>query len=445
MARGSQHPAVLHAAGSAAGFGQSAPGSLTTPGSLQLRQRATFTRMRRHRLYVLLALLCAATSTGAEFGATRRVTHALVSSAGPSVSSDGRYVGYSSGATKTYGKNSPHYQYYITDRRTRRTNLLSVSSRGRMGNGDSGGGSLSADGRYAAFASTASNLVPHDDNRTYDVFVRDRGKHTTIRVSVASDASESHPASLAGAPVVSSDGRFVAFFSDAPDLVPNDRNGTGDVFLHDCQTGTTTRVSVATDGSEGNGASDPESVAMSSDARFIAFYSQATNLVPAGPGYCAGGTFLRDQVRQTTFCVAKDGLPTSLSADGRFLAYVALPYPGNMFVYDRVTATTTKLNVGTPEMPLAGGSNPAISDDGHYAIFVSFYGNLDSAVFLRDLVAGTTEPVSVGPHGVLRPATDPAISGDGRVIVFASDFGGLVSGQPNKHELEEVYERASRR
>ena len=76
---------------------------------------------------------------------------------------------------------------------------------------------------------------------------------------------------------------------------------------------------------------------------------------------------------------------------------------------------------------------------------LGFYGNLDSAVFLRDLVAGTTEPVSVGPHGVLRPATDPAISGDGRVIVFASDFGGLVSGQPNKHELEEVYERASRR
>ncbi len=357
--------------------------------------------MRRHRLYVLLALLCAATSTGAEFGATRRVTHALVSSAGPSVSSDGRYVGYSSSATKVYGRWRRHFQYFVTDRRTRRTNLLSVSSRGRIGNGDSGGGSLSADGRYAAFASTASNLVPHDDNRTYDVFVRDRGKHTTIRVSVASDASESHPASLAGAPVISSDGRFVAFFSDAPDLVPNDRNGTGDVFLHDCQTGTTTRVSVATDGSEGNGASDPQSVAMSSDARFIAFYSQATNLVPAGPGYCAGGTFL--------------------------------------------TATTTKLNVGTPGMPLVGGSNPAISGDGHYAIFVGFYGNLDSAVFLRDLVAGTTEPVSVGPHGVLRPATDPAISGDGRVIVFASDFGGLVSGQPNKHELEEVYERASRR
>src|SRR5207249_6921644 len=195
------------------------------------------------------------------------------------------------------------------------------------------------------------------------------------------------------------------------DLVPNDTNARGDVFLHDCQTGMTARVRVATVDTEGNGGIDPEGVAMSSDARFIAFYSQATNLVPAGPGYCAGGTFLRDQVRQTTVCVAKDGLATSLSADGRFLAYVALPYPGSMFVYDRVTATTTKLNVWTPGMPLVGGSNPAISGDGHYAIFVGFYGNLDSAVFLRDLVAGTTEPVSVGPHGVLRPATDPAISG----------------------------------
>src|SRR5437870_9807498 len=127
MARGSQHPAVLHAAGSAAGFGQSAPGSLTTPGSLQLRQRATFTRMRRDRLYVLLALLCAATSSGAEFGATRRVTYALVSSQGPSVSSDGRYVAYSSSATNIYGRWRRHFQYYVTDRRTRRTNLLSVS------------------------------------------------------------------------------------------------------------------------------------------------------------------------------------------------------------------------------------------------------------------------------------------------------------------------------
>jgi len=143
--------------------------------------------------------------------------------------------------------------------------------------------------------------------------------------------------------------------------------------------------------------------------------------------------------------VAKDGIPKGLSADGRFLAYEARPYPGDLFVYDRVTATTTKLNVGTPEMTLARSNNPAISGDGHYAIFVSFYGSQYLyAVFLRDLVAGTTEPVSVGPHGVVRPATEPAISGDGSVIVFASGFGGLVRGQPNKHELEEVYERAAR-
>src|SRR5437899_1669484 len=111
-----------------------------------------------HRDLYAITVFLASTATPERGGLPYldAVTHALVSSAGPSVSSDGRYVGYSSGATKTYGKNRPHYQYYVTDRRTRRTNLLSVSSRGRMGNGDSGGGSLSADGRYAAFASTAS-------------------------------------------------------------------------------------------------------------------------------------------------------------------------------------------------------------------------------------------------------------------------------------------------
>ena len=85
--------------------------------------------------------------------------------------------------------------------------------------------------------------------------------------------------------------------------------------------------------------------------------------------------------------MAKDGIPKGLSADGRFLAYEARPYPGDLFVYDRVTATTTKLNVGTPEMTLARSNNPAISGDGHYAIFVSFYGSQYLyAVFLRDLV-----------------------------------------------------------
>jgi len=290
--------------------------------------------------------------------------------------------------------------------------------------------------------------VRHDRNHTYDVFVRDRVKHKSTRVSVASDGAESHPASFVGGPIISADGRFVAFFSDAPDLVPNDTNRTGDVFLHDRQTGTTTRVSVATDGTEGNGGCDPGSVAMSSDARFITFYSQATNLIPPGPGYCGPGTFLRDQMMQTTICVANDGIATGLSGDGRFLVYLTYP-AGNVFVYDGQTGTKTRVDVGPPGIPLVGSSaNIAISADGHYVVFTSYYGEISAAsfaVFLRDLVAGTTEAVSVGLGNVLRPAQEPAISADGGVVVFASAFRGLAAGPRASVDSSEVYERAAER
>jgi Tol biopolymer transport system component len=402
--------------------------------------------MRQPRLSLLLTILCTTAAQAVQFGPTRRVVLSPSNSDSPSVSLDERYVGFASSMRRTPYRR--HFQYFLTDRTTRRTSIVSMSTHGRVGNGDSGGGTLSADGRYAAFLSTASNLVRHDHNRTYDVFVRDRVEHKTTRVSVASDGAESHPASIVGTPIISADGRFVAFFSDAPDL-PNDTNRTGDVFLHDRQTGTTTRVSVATDGTEGNGSCDPGSVAMSSDARFIAFYSRATNLVPPGPGYCGPGTFLRDQLMQTTICVANDGVATALSGDGRFLAYLTYP-AGNVFVYDAQTGTKTRGDVGPPGMPLVAGiaDIPEISADGHYVVFTSYYGEISAAsfaVFLRDLVAGTTEPVSVGPGNVLRPAEEPAISADGGVIVFASDFRGLAAGPRASVDSSEVYERAAER
>ena len=156
------------------------------------------------------------------------------------------------------------------------TERVSVATDGTEGNSSSFSPSISKDGRFVAFASDASNLVPGDTNTRTDVFVRDRQMHTTERVSVASDGSEGFGPS--SSPSISADGRFVAFQSDATNLVPGDGNETMDIFVRDRQKGTTERVSVASDGKEGLGSSSFASI--SADGRCVAFASDATNLIP---------------------------------------------------------------------------------------------------------------------------------------------------------------------
>jgi hypothetical protein len=155
------------------------------------------------------------------------------------------------------------------------TTRVSVASDGTEGNGGSISAAISADGRFVAFHSFADNLVAGDTNGFTDVFVHDRLTDITERVSVASDGTEGNHQSLV--PAISADGRFVAFESFADDLVAGDTNGFTDVFVHDRLTGITERVSVASDGTEGNGASI--SAAISADGRFVAFQSHADNLV----------------------------------------------------------------------------------------------------------------------------------------------------------------------
>src|SRR5438132_49617 len=123
---------------------------------------------------------------------------------------------------------------------------VSVASDGTEGNAASAGAALSADGRFVAFHSAGTNLVAGDTNATTDVFVHDRQTGITERVSVASDGTQGNKAS--SYPALSADGRFVAFDSDATNLVAGDTNGATDVFVHDRQTGTTERVSVASGG-----------------------------------------------------------------------------------------------------------------------------------------------------------------------------------------------------
>jgi hypothetical protein len=152
-----------------------------------------------------------------------------------------------------------------------------VASDGTEGNDESDAPAISADGRYVAFPSCASNLVAGDTNDQPDVFVHDRQTGQTERVSVSSEGNGGGGCSYL--PAISADGRYVAFFSYAPDLVEGDANGVGDIFVHDQATGHTERVSVASDGTEGNG--DGDCSAISADGRYVAFQSLASNLVAA--------------------------------------------------------------------------------------------------------------------------------------------------------------------
>jgi len=153
----------------------------------------------------------------------------------------------------------------------------SVSNTEAQSNGDSIWSDVSGDGRFVAFSSDANNLVHGDTNGVTDVFVRDRQAGTTTRVSVGPGGAQGNDDSV-NIPSISRNGRYAAFTSLATNLVPGDANGVHDVFVHDRQARTTRRVSVASGGVEGNDNSyDPS---LSADGRFVVFYSAATNLVP---------------------------------------------------------------------------------------------------------------------------------------------------------------------
>jgi Tol biopolymer transport system component len=163
----------------------------------------------------------------------------------------------------------------IVARLTATTSRVSVASDGTQANNDSWETAISADGRYVAFRSLANNLISGDTNGFPNVFVHDRQTGLTNRVSVASDGSQANGGS--GPPSISANGRYVAFASWASNLVSGDTNNFIDIFVHDRHTGQTSRVSVASDETQAN--ADSYGPSISADGRYVAFHSHATNLV----------------------------------------------------------------------------------------------------------------------------------------------------------------------
>jgi Tol biopolymer transport system component len=318
------------------------------------------------------------------------------------------------------------------------TARISVATGGTQANNNSDKPAISADGRYIAFSSSASNLVAGDTNGVQDVFLRDQVSGYTTRVSVDSFGAQANGAS--SSPAISADSFYVAYQSMASNLVAGDTNSRPDVFVYHRITGVTTRISLATGGTQANSVSN--SPAISTDGRYVAFSSDASNLVAGDTNGC-GDVFVRDRATDATTRVnvatggtqanenCSDGpisLEMAISADGRYVAFdstatnlVAGGGPHDVYVRDRVTGTTTLVSVPMGDFPNVGSDSPAISADGRYISFVSAYPLMGDFwyVFVHDRVTSTTTQVN---SPVASDNTDsPALSADGRYVAFHSE------------------------
>jgi len=339
------------------------------------------------------------------------------------------------------------------------TTLESVGLSGASATGQSGTSRLSADGRFVCFWSEAADLVGSDTNAAWDVFRRDRLTGQVLRVSVDSSGTQGNGA--AQAPRISSDGRYVAFTSEASNLVASDTNGVADAFVHDCVTGATQRVNVDSSGAEANGHGVVQSI--SADGTKILFLSNATNLVATSVSWPQ--LYLHDTTTGVTTIVsvstsgaaANPGTVSSMtgtiSADGTKVAFdsfaanlVAGDTNGthDVFLRDLAAGTTVRVSVSSAgAQGTSGSGGPSLSADGSVVTFYSLASNLVAGdtngtydQFVRDLGTGTTTLVSVSSaggqgSGTSLGITDAAISADGRHVVFRSDATDLVAGDTN--------------
>ena len=387
-------------------------------------------------------------------------------SGNPSVSANGRYVAFESiGTTLVAGDTNSACDVFVHDLWTATTERVSLDSAEAEADSDSFRATLSADGRFVAFYSFATNLVAGDTNGVYDVYVRDRVLGTTVRASV--DSAEAQVLGDCILPAISGDGRYVAFYSLAGALAPPDVNGAYDVYVRDLFLGTTERVSLDSAELPTNGPST--NPAISDDGRYVAFTSGATNLV-AGDTNAVNDIFVRDRVAGTTARVsismggaqANGGSDEpSISADGRFVAFWSdgsnlVPGDTNgqedMFVHDRNTGATVRASVSTGGgQANIGAARGRISADGRFVGFESNSSNLvpgdtnaTTDVFVHDLVGVSTQLASLTTGGVQGNAFSfgAAVSGDGRIVAFASEATNLVAGDTNAVRDAFVRDRA---
>ncbi len=277
-------------------------------------------------------------------------------------------------------------------------NAASLTSGGSVPESDSALSGISADGRFIVFESISADLVAGDTNGAHDVFVRDLAAGTLSRVSLANDGSQGEGPSYLGR--LSANGRYVAFVSGAANLVSGDANNAVDVFVRDREAGTTELASVASDGTQGD--IDSGEPAISADGRYVAFSSYATTLTAVNPG-----------------------------------AY------SQIYLRDRLFGTTTLVSGSGEDAGDSWSMAPSVSDDGSKVSFLSFASNLIRAdgnglfdVYVRDMNAGTNTIVSVNGIGYpmgAEPAYGAPISGDGNFVVYTSIANGIAGSDSNNN------------
>ncbi|MBK5218219.1 MAG: PD40 domain-containing protein [Thermoleophilia bacterium] len=331
-----------------------------------------------------------------------------------------------------------------------------AGSDGPGGDGNSREPSISADGRYIAFASRARNLSPAAKQGRLEVYVRDLVARKTELVSRVSGTEGAAADGNSAEPSISADGRYIAFRSLAENLSAEDVAGS-DIFVRDLTTGTTELVSRAT-GVAGP-AADEYSTAPSipADGRHVAFESLANNL-SAEDADAMADVFVRDLDLGVTELISRasglagtpgDNLSTepSISTDGRYVAFTSRAplsaddvdepsFPADVFLRDRAALTTILVSRKSGPAGKASeveSSEPAISADGRFVAFESDakltgQRGFGPNAFLRDTVAATTQLVTVGE--IIRagnPNRNPSVSADGRYVAFQTQGNGVTA------------------
>jgi Tol biopolymer transport system component len=343
----------------------------------------------------------------------------------------------------------PRLNVYRRDRVSNVTVLVSVNLSGTGGgDNDSVPTGISTNGQYVVFESAASDLVAGDTNGVTDIFVRDLVSNATYLVSVSTNGGFAN--GLSRSAVITPDGQQVAFVSAANNLVENDTNGIPDVFVRDLQAGVTQPASVGAVAATAPGLIGSESPQISADGRYVAFYSTATNLVP-GVG-SVGEIYICDLLLGTTTWAStgsRAALGTSaaisfnhaMSADGRFVAYEACANPRPFSVFTRGVVLRFALDSGLTDVISTNAFVSAgnvqdihsldLSPDGR---FVAFTGNSNGApgttcIYIWDALANSNTPVSVGSDGAFQTnaiCDFPAVDASGRFVAFLSTATNLV-------------------
>ena len=358
-----------------------------------------------------------------------------------SISDNGRFVSFESNATNLFSNDTNgHTDTFIYDSLNQTVELITLAPNGSQANGSSSAGSISGNGNYVAFASFADNLVAGDNNEQRDIFLYDRTAKTTQLVNVTSNGTQANGLSLFSA--INDDGKYVAFESTATNLVPGDTNSLTDIFLYDRVNQTTARINVAPNGTQANGVTTLGSI--SDDGNYISFTSEASSLV-ANDNNGKSDVFVYDRQNNTLELITSgaNGDSTSglISGNGSYVVFESdannlVPGDTNgkkdIFIYDRVNKTTELVDVAADETQSDGNSqNASISDDGNYVAFLSEANNLvagnisdESNIFIRDRSEKTTKRINADSF--------PILSGDAQSLLLTSSLDDLVADDTNE-------------